>query len=343
MRNNFQKTVVFGAIVALIVFFGVKHASLFFFGDASTADAGSLANGAAGAASHRPPLLVLPSLSANIGANNPVVPPATPKPTTPAPKTPSSTNTTPTPKITPAPNVDAAAVLVADLQTGVPFLNENADERWPLASVSKLMTAVVATDLLGLDQHITITESMVAVDPTEPVLRVGDTYTVSDLLRVMLLPSNNVAAEALAEFAGRDRFLAAMNAKAAAWGMTTTYYDDPSGLSAANQSSANDLLKLAQHIYDNYQPVLAITRMPQATVQNLSTNQSVTVNSINNFAGNADFIGGKTGYTDQADGNLLSIFQYNGRVVFVVVLGINDGVRFNATQQLYNWFKVNFK
>jgi D-alanyl-D-alanine carboxypeptidase len=66
------------------------------------------------------------------------------------------------------------------------------------------------------------------------------------------------------------------------------------------------------------------------------------VKSINDFAGNADFIGGKTGYTDQADGNLLSIFEYGGRPIFIMVLGINDGVRFNATQQLYDWFKTNF-
>ena len=106
---------------------------------------------------------------------------------------------------------------------------------------------------------------------------------------------------------------------------------------------ADDLLKLAQHIYTNYPQILAITRTPQVTVQNLATNQPVVITSINDFAGNADFVGGKTGYTDQADGNLLSIFSYEGQPIFIVVEGIDDGVRFDATQSLYNWFKTNFK
>ena len=204
------------------------------------------------------------------------------------------------------------------------------------------MTAVVATGLLSPDQHVTITEQMTAADPSEHILQVGDTYTVSDLLRVMLLPSNNVAAEALATFAGRDHFLAAMNAKAQAWGMTQTYYDDPSGLSAANESrSVSRSLKLAQHIYTGYPQILAITRMPQATMSEVSTGKVLTVTSINHFAGDADFIGGKTGYTDQADGNLLSIFSYGGRPIFIVVMGTPDSVRFDDTQKLLDWFRGN--
>jgi D-alanyl-D-alanine carboxypeptidase len=83
--------------------------------------------------------------------------------------------------------------------------------------------------------------------------------------------------------------------------------------------------------------------MPQATVFDIATNKPVTVMSINQFAGDADFIGGKTGYTDQADGNLLSIFDYEGRPIFIMVLGVDDGVRFDATNEVYNWFKTDFK
>src|SRR5581483_1929959 len=198
----------------------------------------------------------------------------------------------------------------------------------------KRRTAVVATDLLGQNQHVTITEQMLAVDPSQQILQLGDTYTVSDLLHVMLLPSNNVAAEALAEFAGRARFLAAMNGRAEAWGMTNTYYDDPSGLSAGNQSTANDLLKLAQHVYTDYPQILAITRTPQVTVTEIATGRTTIVKSINQFAGTANFIGGKTGYTDEANGNLLSLFSYKDHPVFIVVLGTNDGHRFDGTEKL---------
>lgn len=325
MRNRPQKIIFLVAVLGAVVFSGLMRPSIFVSGNTSAADAGNT-----GATKQQIPLLVLPSLSADIGAQRNAM--------TAAAGTGIGTAST----AHALPNVGASAVLIADLNSGKQLAGLNANERWPMASVSKLMTAVVAIDVLNSDQRITITEPMLAVDPTQQILHLGDTYTVEDLLHVMLLPSNNVAAEALAQFYGRAQFLAAMNAKAQAWGMTSTYYDDPSGLSAANQSSAADLLKLAQQIYATYPHVFAITRAPQATVQNLSTNQPVIIKSINNFAGQADFIGGKTGYTDQADGNLLSIFQYNGRPVFIMVLGINDGVRFNATQQLYNWFKSNF-
>jgi D-alanyl-D-alanine endopeptidase (penicillin-binding protein 7) len=338
MQNNFQKFLFLAILIGVITFSGATHPALFVSGNASATGISNTSSQKA----NNPPVVVLPSLSADIGAQASIA-----SGSNTLSDLSMNTSTSPTPFIrianTGNPNVGSAVSLIADLQTGIPFLTINNTERWPMASVSKLMTAVVATDLLQPDQKVTITSEMTAVDPSEQILHVGDTYTVSDLLRVMLLPSNNVAAESLAQFAGRAQFLAAMNAKAQAWGMTNTYYDDPSGLSAANESTANDLLKLAQQIYTNYPQVLAITRMPQATVSDLATGQPVIVKSINNFAGQADFIGGKTGYTDQSDGNLLSIFSYDGRPVFIVVLGIDDGVRFNATQELYNWFKANFK
>lgn len=231
------------------------------------------------------------------------------------------------------------AALIADLQTGTISFGDNDDKRWPLASVTKLMTATVAMDNLGIDQAVTITPDAVAADPTEKMLRAGDVYTVSDLLHFLLMPSNNVAAEALADAYGRTRFLAAMNARAIAWGMSSTHYDDPSGLSPQNKSTAVDLLLLAQKVYSDYPNILAITRTPQINAVELMTGKAVLVKSINDFAGEADFIGGKTGYTDSADGNLLSIFNDNGRPILVVVLGTDEANRFTNTEKLYDWFK----
>lgn len=324
-----------GVIMAVVLFSAKAYPGFFISGAASTSDSATNAT----SSSYTAPSSAFTSLSANIGAQSDVA---------------SASNqvivamngsTTPFSRVgdTIPPSVGVAAAVVADLDTGDDFMTVNADERWPMASISKLMTAVVATDVLQPDERITITPEMTAVDPTEHILNVGDTYTVEDLLHVMLLPSNNVAASALADFYGQSNFLAAMNAKAQSWGMTSTYYDDPSGLSAANESTADDLLKLAQHIYTEYPQILAITRMPTATVNNLATGKPVTVKSINEFAGDVDFIGGKTGYTDQADGNLLSLFSYENRPIFIVVLGIADGVRFDGTQELYTWFKANFK
>lgn len=231
------------------------------------------------------------------------------------------------------------AALVANLQTGAISFGDNDGKRWPLASITKLMTATVVMDNFNMDQKITITSDAFAADTNERTLTAGDTYTVSDLLRFLLLPSSNVAAEAFADSYGRTRFVDAMNARAATWGMADTHYDDPSGLSSGNQSTADDLLLLAQKIYSDYPKVLAITRITQATVTELGSEKKTLLKSINYFAGEADFIGGKTGYTDIADGNLLSIFKYNSRPVVVIVLGTDEADRFTNTEKLFDWFK----
>ena len=134
-----------------------------------------------------------------------------------------------------------------------------------------------------------------------------------------------------------------MNVRAKAWGMANTHYADPSGLAVGSQSTATDLVLLAQKIYADYPDILAITRTPQATVTEVSSGNKVPIKNINEFSGEADFIGGKTGYTDQADGNLLSLFLYNGRPVVVVVLGSDESTRFTNTEALYGWFTANFK
>lgn len=241
------------------------------------------------------------------------------------------------------PSLAVEASLVADLSSGTRFMDQNATERWPLASVTKLMTATVVLDKLSSAQKITITQDAFDVDPSEKTLRVGDTYYVSDLLKFLLLPSSNVAAEALADAYGRAQFVSEMNARAKAWGMVDTHYDDPSGLAVGSESTAEDLVLLAQKIYTDYPGILATTRTPQATATEIDSERQVSITNINEFAGQGNFVGGKTGYTDQADGNLLSIFLDDGHPIVVVVLGTDDTARFANTASLYGWFTENFK
>ncbi len=158
---------------------------------------------------------------------------------------------------TAVPQFSKEALLVDDVTNNVALASVNADTRWPTASLTKLMTATLAIDHLSMDTRITITPQMFAVDPDEKTLVVNGTYTVSDLLHVMLMPSSNVAAEALADYYGHAQFMTEMNQRAAQWGMTNTYFDDPSGLSAANESSAHDLATLATHVYQNYPTILS--------------------------------------------------------------------------------------
>jgi len=319
MKDHLQKFVFLAVIVVVVLASRLSYPAN---SGAATAD---LDTQAQGATPQTVPLFTMPpatvSAPAGDGGTGPLVP---------------ATTTTPQP-----PALNDAAYLVADLATGNVFASFNPDRRWPTASLTKLMTATVAEDDMASDTLITITEPMFAVDPQdETTLAVGGTYTLHDLMYVLLLPSSNVAAEAIADFYGHDAFIATMNARAAAWGMTSTFFDDPSGLSAANQSTANDFLKLAEVVYNKYPQILAITRNPSVTIIERNSGRPVPVKSIDDFAGQPDFIGGKTGHTDQADGNLFSIFRDNGRPIFIVVLGTDD--RFIDTQKLYAWFKANY-
>jgi len=249
----------------------------------------------------------------------------------------------------PPPGISAHIALVADVRNGIHFLDAYSDTRWPLASLTKLMTAVVAFGHLDMNATATVSAADFAVDTNDQYLRPGDTYTISDLMRILLLPSSNVAAETIAGAypeispgtGGRDGFLAAMNAQAREWGMFDTHYDDPSGLSVASESSADDIFTIVERIYAEYPQIFSITRTPSVYVTELGAKKRMLVKSINYFAGQADFIGGKTGYTDEAEQNLASLFSYNKKAVAIAVLGTSD--RFGDTQKLLQWFEANYK
>jgi D-alanyl-D-alanine carboxypeptidase len=243
---------------------------------------------------------------------------------------------------TPLPTFTNESYVVANLTTGNILAGSNVTGRWPTASITKLMTATLILDQLSTSTQITITPQMFAADPDEYTLAVGGTYTVEDLLHAMLMPSSNVAAQAMADFIGQTQFINEMNARAQAWGMTDTYFADPSGIAAANESSAKDLLTLAQHIHADYPEILALTDTPATMITELNSGRKISVKSINLFAGAPDFIGGKTGNTPQAGGNLLSIFDDNGAPIFVVVLGA-PALPFQDTSALYAWYKANYK
>ncbi len=241
------------------------------------------------------------------------------------------------------PVFERESYVVRDVTNGVTLASMNQNDRWPTASLTKLMTATLVLDHFSMNTEITITPKMMAIDPTQVALQIDGTYTVYDLLHAMLMPSNNVAAEAFADYYGYNSFMAAMNARAAAWGMTNTHFDDPSGLSSANESSAHDLAILASHVYQNYPEILAISNTPTFTLTNLATGQTHEIASINEFAGTPGFIGGKTGYIPEARDNLISLFRVDGHPLLIVVLGAKDtAARFSDTTALLDWVRTDY-
>ncbi|HEX4104171.1 MAG TPA: serine hydrolase [Candidatus Paceibacterota bacterium] len=353
MKNNHLNNFIFLAVLVGVVLFSrsLYSGSTSLFSSSGLADAGA-SNGASASSSQiKVPLFVMPptAVTANGGAlasaDAVTGDGGTAQPTPPNQVSSLFVKT----GSAPIPGVSASAYLVADLTTGAVFASKNPASRWPTASLTKLMTATIVEDEFTSSTRITITEPMFAVDPQdETTLVVNGTYSVADLLPVMLLPSSNVAAQAFADFYGYGNFINEMNARAAQWGMDNSYFVDPSGLSAGDESTADDFLKLAQVINSNYPQIFAITRTPEVTITEQNSGKRVLVKSINSYAGDADFIGGKTGNTPQANGNLLSVFRYDGHPFIIIVLGSNDGTTdlpaaFGDTTALYHWFEANFK
>lgn len=329
MNNHFAKFALLGVVIAVVLFSRAAYPAL--TGGAATTTSGASGSGGTADAASQVPLFVLPPIAVSADSANAAS----------APRTTTKTAVVQQGATSP-PNLNDAATLVMDLANGSVVEATNPNRRWPTASLAKLMSATIVLDKLPTSTAITVTNEMFAADPDEHNLVAGGRYTVEDLLHAMLLPSSNVAAQANADFYGLNNFLAEMNARAAAWGMTSTHYDDPSGISAGDESTADDLAKLAQVIYKDYPEILSVSDTPYYYITNLTTGQKTLLHSVDQFAGKPGYVGGKDGYTPQADGNHLAVFQSGARPpVLVIVLGSSS--RFNDTQLLYDWFKANFK
>lgn len=214
----------------------------------------------------------------------------------------------------PAPNLSSVAYIVADLETGDVLLEKNSQFRRPIASITKLMTALVAYETISYDKPI-------------PLPYKGRQYTIETLVYPLLLRSDNAVSNALAAYHGTDNFLAWMNQKARAIGMKQTTFEDPSGLSYNNVSTAADLFRLARYLYIKNAHILASSKEKSRTIYSID-GASWSMTNQNRYAGDAHFVGGKLGFTDEAKKTGFSVFAVpvagEIRTVAVIVLGSND-------------------
>ncbi len=216
---------------------------------------------------------------------------------------------------------DAQGDFAKYLDETTPFIDKNSEKRWPIASVTKLMTALVARETLRPEAKITMSDEAVTVGGVVGNFKSGEMFTAHDLIRAMLVGSSNDAAIALVEALGKDTFINTMQLKANELGMKNTTYTEPTGLSFINQSTIQDLVKLITHIYYADPELLEISRTPLIHITELRSGTTRTVANVDAFAGSWDFIGGKTGYTDEAGRNLIALFKNKNQVLITAVLG----------------------
>ncbi|HUV81019.1 MAG TPA: serine hydrolase [Patescibacteria group bacterium] len=215
--------------------------------------------------------------------------------------------------------VSAASYIVVNLSDNSVILTKNADQIYPIASVTKLMNAVIASEQIEKDQTIQLTEKMLEPLGSSPSIFSGLKISAENLLKASLIQSTNDAAEALSYFSGKDKFLDLMNQKAKELDMENTSFSDTHGLSTANRSTASDLAKLVAYIHQEHPEIWQITKTNDFWLPDAS-GWLFKFQNVNNFYLLNEFIGGKTGYLPQAKQTLASIFRVNEKPLAIILL-----------------------
>lgn len=237
----------------------------------------------------------------------------------------------------------SSTAYVQDLETSTVLFAKNENVVRPIASISKLMTAVVVVDAnLPMDEMLEITDEDVdGLKHTTSRLRVGTKLSRGDMLHLALMSSENRAANALGRHypGGLPAFVAAMNAKALSLGMSSTHFIEPTGLSSNNVSSPHDLARLLR----------AASQRPLIHRYSTDTEYEVEINNRTQTFRNTNLLVrkpdwdikvSKTGYINEAGECLVMLARINGRDLAIVLLDsqgklsrIGDAVRIRRIVQ----------
>lgn len=216
------------------------------------------------------------------------------------------------------------AIYVVDQKTGIVLTSRRADEVRPIASISKLMTAMVSLDMKhSLNIRLRVRDQdRDFIKYTGSRLKVGSVLSRRDMLHIALMSSENRAAAALSRDypGGRAAFVAAMNRKARALGMKNTHFANATGLSPHNVSTARDLARLVAAA--NHYSLIRRFSTDTAQIVKPGHGRLAYVNSNPLVrAGSADIVLQKTGFINEAGHSVVMRLIVHGRPIIVVLLG----------------------
>lgn len=244
-------------------------------------------------------------------------------------------------------SLTARAAFVLDVKTGDVLLEKNADEVLPLASITKLMTTLVAYELIDGKTPITVNKAAANQQSGGP-LNEGETFEARDLADFALISSYNSAAYTLASGVGEllgdsdpvTQFVAAMNITAKELNLTTLSYKNPTGLdTSASQAgafgSARDTSYLMKHILTTHPAILAPTLSKHIRLYATNGGYHDANNTNTSLDQIPNLLGSKTGYTDLAGGNLTIAFDAGfNRPIIITVLGSTYDARFTDVERI---------
>jgi len=239
----------------------------------------------------------------------------------------------------------SAVALVQDAANGETLYAKNQDMVLPIASITKLMTAIVMLEAkLDLSQRVVISgEDQDTIKGTHSRLRSGTVLTRDELLMLALMSSENRAAFSLARTypGGTESFVVAMNAKARALGMNDSHFVDPTGLSSSNVSSAQDLARLVAAAYE-FPLIRQYSTRESATVQAMG--RPLDYRNTNGLVRNSNWDIGlsKTGYISEAGRCLVMHVRMASREVIVVLLDSwGKFSRIGDANRIKKWLESN--
>ena len=235
----------------------------------------------------------------------------------------------------------AHSYILMDANTGRVLLSKDKDSKRLIASITKIMTSVLAIESGKLDDVVVVDSSIKKAYGSGIYIEEGEEITLKDLLYGLMLRSGNDAASMVATYVGgsEDEFVKMMNSKAKEIGMKNTTFYNPSGLPTprGNYSSVYDMALLTKYAmqYDVYKEIVSTKKYK------VTTNKKTYVWNNKNKLLRYDFItGGKTGYTEESGRTLVSTANINNMSLIVVT--IRDSDDWNTHLELYNYAKDNY-
>ncbi len=240
--------------------------------------------------------------------------------------------------------LEALSVCVFDVIKNEFIFEINAEQQLPLASITKLMTALVAKENLPQNTHVEISKKAL-MQEGDSGFYIGNEWQLSNILKAMLISSSNDAAFAVSASL-RDtlepsdtKFVSLMNERAKELGLNQTYYINTSGLDLSKEEagafgSCKDMTKLMNYILSNYPDLIEIT-----TEKSFTANEIEFKNTNKLLSEFPCFFGGKTGFSDLAGGNLIvAVGRGLSHPMILTVLGSSWEGRFEDVKKLYDKF-----
>lgn len=233
-------------------------------------------------------------------------------------------------------SINAKSFLVGDLDTGKIIFERKAHDVFPIASVTKYFTAYTAAKTLQPNEVSEITAQKLKVEGNRGRFRIGDSFTIRELIYPLLLVSSNDSGEIISQQRDRDQFIENMNILASNKGLPDTSFMDPTGLSKNNVSTARDLFSMMRIIKTELPQIVDISRL------SFKENGKYIWRNINKAAKHPEFQGGKTGYTNAARQTSIGYYQIkiaNDEIKNIAIVILQSGTRESDTQNILNYLK----